>query len=50
MGFVKIVIELRRNVLFLSMKSTKEEDADGLENAMTTAIKEQAKKKQYTWN
>ena len=28
----------------------KKEDANGLENAMTKAIKEQAKKKQYTWN
>ncbi len=26
------------------------EDANGLENAMTKAIKEQAKKKKYTWN
>ena len=28
----------------------KKENANGLENAMTKAIKEQAKKKKYTWN
>jgi len=27
----------------------KKDDANGLENAMINAIKEQAKKKKYTW-
>ena len=33
-----------------SLRSQKKSENNGLEGAMTKAIKEQAKRKKYTWN